>query len=260
MLEALFSIALGFQPKVSIPKIVRRGATFCGTFKGIGDTAKTQFVAPRHSIATLNRERLQQGEHTQINDQVSESLPSQTKSSNPMSTCLLCQRTPKKGTTEHHLIPRACHSNKWFKKKLHARANARKRSRSAATATRPSTSLCQKKKNSAAIITRSSCFNRIRKLPSLWLGPPSKSKARSATTTPTSKCDGCSPKIILLPSSKNSHRKTNQPNQVYSEFLGSRGSGPQPWSDESVFVNHENVAPLEKLSMEPKGPRVWQFV
>jgi len=31
-------------------------------------------------------------------------------------TCLLCERTPKKGTTEHHLIPRTCHRNKWFKK------------------------------------------------------------------------------------------------------------------------------------------------
>ena len=36
--------------------------------------------------------------------------------SEPMSVCLLCERTPKKGTTEHHLIPRMCHRNKWFKK------------------------------------------------------------------------------------------------------------------------------------------------
>lgn len=30
--------------------------------------------------------------------------------------CELCDRVPKRGTTEHHLIPRTCHSNKWFKK------------------------------------------------------------------------------------------------------------------------------------------------
>ncbi len=32
-------------------------------------------------------------------------------------SCELCQRTPRKGTTEHHLIPRTCHRNKWFKKR-----------------------------------------------------------------------------------------------------------------------------------------------
>jgi hypothetical protein len=32
-------------------------------------------------------------------------------------TCALCGREPKLGTTEHHLIPRTCHSNKWFKKR-----------------------------------------------------------------------------------------------------------------------------------------------
>ena len=31
--------------------------------------------------------------------------------------CDLCQREVKRGTTEHHLIPRAMHSNKWFKKR-----------------------------------------------------------------------------------------------------------------------------------------------
>lgn len=31
--------------------------------------------------------------------------------------CSLCQRVTKKGTTEHHLIPRTCHKNKWFKKR-----------------------------------------------------------------------------------------------------------------------------------------------
>lgn len=30
--------------------------------------------------------------------------------------CRLCQRVTKAGTTEHHLIPRTCHKNKWFKK------------------------------------------------------------------------------------------------------------------------------------------------
>ncbi len=34
--------------------------------------------------------------------------------SNP---CALCGRVTKRGTTEHHLIPRRCHSNKWFKKR-----------------------------------------------------------------------------------------------------------------------------------------------
>ncbi len=36
--------------------------------------------------------------------------------SKPNPKCALCCRMPKKGTTEHHLIPRKCHSNKWFKK------------------------------------------------------------------------------------------------------------------------------------------------
>ena len=30
--------------------------------------------------------------------------------------CELCGRVTKRGTTEHHLIPRTCHSNKWFKR------------------------------------------------------------------------------------------------------------------------------------------------
>ncbi len=33
-----------------------------------------------------------------------------------MKACELCGRVTKTGTTEHHLIPRTCHSNKWFKK------------------------------------------------------------------------------------------------------------------------------------------------
>jgi hypothetical protein len=32
--------------------------------------------------------------------------------------CELCGRVPKQGTTEHHLIPRTLHSNKWFKKRF----------------------------------------------------------------------------------------------------------------------------------------------
>lgn len=32
--------------------------------------------------------------------------------------CELCGRLPRQGTTEHHLIPRTCHSNKWFKKRF----------------------------------------------------------------------------------------------------------------------------------------------
>jgi hypothetical protein len=31
--------------------------------------------------------------------------------------CQLCGRVVKRGTTEHHLIPRTCHSNRWFKKR-----------------------------------------------------------------------------------------------------------------------------------------------
>ena len=33
-----------------------------------------------------------------------------------LKTCRRCNRVTKKGTTEHHLIPRTCHKNKWFKK------------------------------------------------------------------------------------------------------------------------------------------------
>lgn len=32
--------------------------------------------------------------------------------------CCLCGRELKDGTTEHHVIPRQCHSNKWFKKRF----------------------------------------------------------------------------------------------------------------------------------------------
>jgi hypothetical protein len=32
--------------------------------------------------------------------------------------CDLCGRCAKQGTTEHHLIPRTCHGNKWFKKRF----------------------------------------------------------------------------------------------------------------------------------------------
>ena len=34
------------------------------------------------------------------------------------SRCQLCGRVTRRGTTEHHLIPRTCHSNKWFKKQF----------------------------------------------------------------------------------------------------------------------------------------------
>ena len=33
-----------------------------------------------------------------------------------MKACELCGRNTKRGTTEHHLIPRTCHKNKWFQK------------------------------------------------------------------------------------------------------------------------------------------------
>ena len=66
VLEALFSIALGFQPKVRILKTARRGATFCGSFKGNRATltgtrqmAKTQIVAPRHSYRGDVRPRVE---------------------------------------------------------------------------------------------------------------------------------------------------------------------------------------------------------
>jgi hypothetical protein len=34
--------------------------------------------------------------------------------------CQLCGRVTKRGTTEHHLIPRSLHSNRWFKKRYSA--------------------------------------------------------------------------------------------------------------------------------------------
>ncbi|WP_237607288.1 thymidine kinase [Roseimaritima sediminicola] len=34
------------------------------------------------------------------------------------SPCRLCQRVTKLGTTEHHLIPRTCHRNRWFQKRF----------------------------------------------------------------------------------------------------------------------------------------------
>lgn len=35
-----------------------------------------------------------------------------------MYACALCNRVMKEPTTEHHLIPRTCHSNRWFKKQF----------------------------------------------------------------------------------------------------------------------------------------------
>ncbi len=32
--------------------------------------------------------------------------------------CALCGRRTKRGLTKHHLIPRTCHSNKWFRKRF----------------------------------------------------------------------------------------------------------------------------------------------
>ena len=37
-------------------------------------------------------------------------------SNDKQAACQLCDRITKAGTTEHHLIPRTCHSNKWFRK------------------------------------------------------------------------------------------------------------------------------------------------
>jgi hypothetical protein len=39
----------------------------------------------------------------------------------PPGACRLCGRVTRRGTTEHHLIPRTLHGNKWFKKR-HDRA------------------------------------------------------------------------------------------------------------------------------------------
>lgn len=41
-----------------------------------------------------------------------------TRSDTKVDRCELCQRVTKRGTTEHHLIPRTLHSNKWFKKRF----------------------------------------------------------------------------------------------------------------------------------------------
>lgn len=35
-----------------------------------------------------------------------------------LKACRLCNRVTRRGTTEHHLIPRTCHKNKWFKKRF----------------------------------------------------------------------------------------------------------------------------------------------
>ena len=41
-----------------------------------------------------------------------------SKSNEMEDRCELCGRVTKQGTTDHHLIPRSCHSNKWFKKRF----------------------------------------------------------------------------------------------------------------------------------------------
>ncbi len=40
------------------------------------------------------------------------------QTSTSLAACELCGRVTKRGTTEHHLIPRTCHKNKWFKKRF----------------------------------------------------------------------------------------------------------------------------------------------
>ncbi|WP_235908840.1 hypothetical protein [Roseiconus nitratireducens] len=42
-------------------------------------------------------------------------MPGSPKQPKP---CELCGRLTRRGTTEHHLIPRRCHRNKWFKKRF----------------------------------------------------------------------------------------------------------------------------------------------
>ena len=43
-------------------------------------------------------------------------MSAKTENYDQTQRCQLCHRLTKRGTTEHHLIPRTCHSNKWFKK------------------------------------------------------------------------------------------------------------------------------------------------
>ena len=45
----------------------------------------------------------------------SKKMPLSAKEPKP---CQLCGRVTRRGTTEHHLIPRRCHHNKWFKKRF----------------------------------------------------------------------------------------------------------------------------------------------
>lgn len=33
-------------------------------------------------------------------------------------SCQMCERTVRAGTTAHHLIPRTCHRNRWFRKRF----------------------------------------------------------------------------------------------------------------------------------------------
>lgn len=35
-----------------------------------------------------------------------------------MQPCRLCGRVMRAGATEHHLIPRSCHRNRWFKRRF----------------------------------------------------------------------------------------------------------------------------------------------
>ena len=46
------------------------------------------------------------------------SFPPPRRPSPTQRPCELCNRVTRRGTTEHHLIPRTCHSNKWFKKRF----------------------------------------------------------------------------------------------------------------------------------------------
>ena len=32
--------------------------------------------------------------------------------------CVMCGRVTRRGNTRHHLIPRTCHKNRWFKKRF----------------------------------------------------------------------------------------------------------------------------------------------
>ena len=94
------------------------------------------------------------------------------------SRCRLCGRVMRHGTTEHHLIPRTCHSNKWFKKRF-----TRDQMRETIPVCRDCHSsihhLIPAKRNSAAIFTRSRHCGDTRDCVDSWLGSANSDSWRS---------------------------------------------------------------------------------